>query len=118
MAHIDEIAPTYIGEDRIRLTLDPSTANPRAHQHVLVNVDYSMTLPEGLMLPLEVTVAGPSATSFTRRIERRRAPASVTFLPREGGTYLVRVAELGHNRWWGRIQVTVAGDTSIRRGEQ
>lgn len=117
MAHIDEIAPAYIGEDRIRLTLDEDLRHPRAHALVVVHVDYVETMPQSVVLPLEVTVTRPNGQFLLRRVERRRAPATVAFTPREGGAFLVRVAEIGHNRWWGRLRVDVAGDTSVRRGE-
>ncbi len=115
MAALDEIAPAYIGEDRIDLSLDPSIVTPSAFVPVLVNVSYARCAPEGVLLPLVFEAQGPSPESFVRRVFRRAAPNSVLFTPREGGPHLVTVREVAHNRWWGRLRLSVEGETLDRR---
>src|SRR5262245_17645476 len=107
---LDEISPSYIGEDRIVLTLSAATPIPRAFQAVEVQVDYSKTQPNFVELPLELTITPPSLNQFSRRIFRRNVPSTVAFTPKEGGPHLVRIAEVGHNKWWGRLVVNVLGE--------
>lgn len=107
---IEELSPETVGEDLITLTLDPLTLSPRAFSPVIVDVDYSRTLPDGVVLPLELVIQAPSASGYVRRVIRRLAPADITFTPREGGTHLVMLREMYHQRWMGRLRVPVAGD--------
>lgn len=107
---IEELAPETIGEDLITLTLNQLTLAPRAFSPVIVDVDYARTLPDGVVLPLELVIQAPSPSGYIRRIIRRLAPADITFTPREGGTHLVMLRELWHNRWLGKLRVPVAGD--------
>jgi hypothetical protein len=116
MSVVDEISPREIGEDRINLELSTDTLNPIVFAPVIVIVSFERCLPEGVVLPLEFTVTGPSGkATFQRRYFRRVRPAEVTFRPTEGGSHLVRVAELFHNRWWGGLVIDVAGDPLDRR---
>lgn len=110
MSLLDEICPSYVGEDRLRLTLADAHDPLIAFRPVLINVDYSRALPEGIMLPLELTVTAPSEVNSTRMLFRRFAPQQVAFTPREGGSFLVRVAELFHNKWWGTLVLDINGD--------
>lgn len=107
---IEEISPEFIGEDRIALSLDSSTLNPRAFHAVLINVDYGKCAPEGIVLPLELLIQAPSIGNIRRTIIRRTAPQSLSFIPKEGGIHGVLLRELGHNRWLGKLRVLVAGD--------
>jgi hypothetical protein len=107
---IDEISPRYYGEDRLRLTLTEQNQVLRAFAPVLVTVDYSAALPEGIVLPLEFTVTAPSEVNSTRMVFRRFAPNQLAFTPREGGVYLIRLAEMWHNMWWGRLVLEITGD--------
>lgn len=107
---LDELSPRYVGEDRISLTLD-STDTPQAGRALLLNVDYSATMPEGVVLPLILTIVPPSEDQEPEvRVFRRRAPTSIPITPREGGVHLVSLREAAHNRWWGRLRVTVSGE--------
>lgn len=115
MASLDEISPRYIGEDRIDLSLDPSITVPGAFAPLLVNVSYARCEPNGVMLPLIFEAQGPSAESYIRRVFSRAAPASLIFTPREGGPHLVVLREAAHNRWWGRLRLSVEGETLDRR---
>ncbi len=111
MSVVDEISPRYYGEDRIVLALHEDTASPIVFSPVIVTIDYSACLPQGIVRPLEFTLTGPSgAATFQRRYFRRFTPTEITFRPTEGGTHLVRIAELFHNRWFGALVIDVAGD--------
>jgi hypothetical protein len=109
MATIDELSPAYVRDKRINLTLDVG-ARPRANSSVLVSVSYARTLPEGVALPLVLEVQGPSHRSYVRRDYTRAAPGSVIFTPQEGGPFVVTLREVGHNRWWGSLNLTVEGE--------
>lgn len=119
MSLVDEISPRTMGENRIALALDADLAQEPAllvFQPIIVTVDYSACDPEGVVLPLEFTVTGPSGkATFLRKYFRRTVPAELTFTPTEGGTHLVRLAECFHNRWWGSLLIDVAGDALDRR---
>jgi hypothetical protein len=99
----------YRGEV-IRLTLSAKTGSPRAFSSVIVDVDFSGCLPNGIVLPLEVTVTAPSPAGFVRHYYRRAAPQSIIFRPSEGGRHLVRIAEAAHQKFYGVITIDVAGD--------
>ena len=43
-------------------------------------------------------------------------PSTITFVPKEGGRHLIRLAEAAHNLWWGRLELDVAGDVIDSRG--
>ena len=107
---LEELSPDYVGEARFSLTLSPTAPAPRAFSAVEIDVDYRRAAPQGVRGPFELTITSPSASGFVRKVLRRRAPTSVTFVPREGGSHLVRIAELGHNRWFGTVVVHVAGE--------
>jgi hypothetical protein len=107
---LDEISPRHYGEDRLRLTLTERNQVLRAFAPVLVTVDYSAALPEGIVLPLEFTVTAPSAVNSTRMVFRRFAPNELAFTPREGGSHLIRLAEMWHNMYWGKLVLEIAGD--------
>jgi len=107
---VDEISPRYYGEDRLRLTLASPNQILRAFHPVIVVIDYSAALPEGVVLPLEFTITAPSEVNSTRMVFRRFAPNELAFMPREGGVHLVRLAELWHNMWWGKLALEIAGD--------
>lgn len=103
------IEPAYIGEDRIKLSLDSTSTDPKAFDDVLINVDYAATLPAYVVPPLEFVVSPPSAINFQRKTYRR-VPKTLTFRPREGGEHLVMLRECWHNRWVGTLLVEVTGD--------
>jgi hypothetical protein len=110
---VDEIAPSYMGEARISIQLDPETSlTPRALEIVDVLVDVSATLPQGLVFPLEFTVISPSPSNYQRRYFRRLLPDVVSFRVFEGGIHTIRIAEVGHNRWFGELTFEVSGDVT------
>lgn len=108
--NIDELSPATIGEDKIVLTLDPSTPSPQVFKIVQIDIDYSSTLPAGVALPLDFIVQGPNQDSYKDRVFRRFKPTTLSFVPIEAGDHLVLLREQAHNRWIGRLIVTVAGD--------
>jgi hypothetical protein len=111
----DEWSPESYGQDLILLTLSPSQT-PRQFEIVLVGVDYSACLPAGIVLPLEFTISSESgAAVFQRKILRRFPPSQISFVPREGGAHLIRLAEAHHNRWWGSLQIDVLGERINQR---
>lgn len=109
--NIDELSPATIGEDKIVLTLDPSTDPATALKAVQVNVDYSKAdLDGGIALPLDMIIQGPTEESYIARTFRRFVPRTLSFIPLAAGTHLVLLREQAHNRWVGRLRVTVIGD--------
>lgn len=109
MSIVDEISPRELGEDRIDLQV--TTTAPMALNLVSVSVDYSRADPEGVVLPLLMIVVGPSGiVTRQQRFFQRFAPTTLTFRPIEGGRTLVTLAELYHNRWFGRLVFDVAGE--------
>ncbi len=116
MTLLDDLSPSYVGEDRLDVRLDASQETVRALQPTLFTVDYSRALPEGVMLPLVLEVQGPSAGSYQRRIYTR-VPKSVVVTFREGGAHLVILKEVAHNRWHGKLRVQVEGDALERPGD-
>lgn len=107
---LDEISPRNYGEDRLRLQLSAPNQVLRAFEPIILSVDYSRALPEGIVLPLEFAVTAPSDVNSVRKVYRRFAPTELTFTPREGGSHLIRISELWHNYWWGRLTLEIAGD--------
>lgn len=107
---LDEISPRYMGEDRIRLTLAETNQLLQVFTPIRIAVDLSRCLPQGVVLPLEFTVSPPSGATGSRTVYRRFAPSTLVFTPREGGSHLVRLAELDHNRWWGALVLDITGD--------
>jgi hypothetical protein len=109
---IDEICPTYVGEKRLVLSLASDSLSPRAFNPINVLVDYSACEPEGLVPPLELTIIAPTASNFQRARFLRTTPETISFRPREGGRHVVRFGEVGHNRWFGYIEIDVAGESA------
>jgi len=110
MQQLDEIAPLYVREKRLDLTLDQSITTVRAFAPVLVQISYERALPEGVTLPLVFELQGPSAQSYQRREYLRTAPASIIFTAREGGPHVATLREVAHNRWWGSLRLDVEGE--------
>lgn len=109
LANLDDISPTYLGEDRIVLTLAPGQA-PLAGRPLTLLADYAACEPYGISLPLELIVQGTAPEAYQRRVIAKSAPEALVVTPREGGPHSVVLREMGHNRWWGRISVSVGGD--------
>ena len=110
MPSLDDVCPSYVGDQRISLELAAWAGAPRAFAPVVISVDFTKATPGGVVMPLVFTVASPSSTAFIRRFVRRVLPSALSFTPREGGRHLVRLGELAHNHWWGSLLVIVEGD--------
>lgn len=106
----DELCPDYVGEQRITLNLTEPDETPRARTTVFVDVTYDGCDPEGVVLPLVLTVTTERGSSFERRVYRRVKPARIGFTPKEGGLHTIRIGEFAHNRWWGSLTIDVLGD--------
>jgi hypothetical protein len=115
MAVVDEVSPASYGEDRIVLSVVPGQT-PRQFEAVLIDVDYSACDPAGVVLPLEAIVTQESgASTFQRQTFDNLAPSQLAVVPREGGQMLVRLAEKHHNRWFGALEISVAGELVVKR---
>jgi hypothetical protein len=121
MATVDDICPSYVGAKRIKL-LRASTETARAFTAIDLDVSIDATADTdgvlarvGLVLPLELTVTSPSAENFYRHVYRRFLPTSVTFVPHEGGRHRVVLREVFHNRFFGAIDIDIAGETTDPR---
>lgn len=116
MALIDEISPTYIGDDRFVLSLSDPAAAILAFVPFQVDVNYDAAEPEGLVLPLELVFQAPSGKIIQRTVFSRSAPSSLLLVPRSRGQHFVLLHEMFHNRWQGRLLVNVQGE-DLNNGE-
>lgn len=107
---LDELAPDYLQDARIRLTPSDPISRPQARKPTTILVDAAACLPQGLMLPIEILVTGPSKKSFIRKVDSRFVRTSFTFTPREGGRFTIVLREVAHNLWWGTLDLDVSGD--------
>ncbi len=126
---IDEISPLFIKTKRLVLKLNDPLTPVRAFNTVVIDVDYSAADEiGGIQMPIELMVGGPSDTSFVREvfgdepggISQRDPPTSVAFTPKEGGSFLVMIREVGHNKLFGTLRVDVQGtinDPSVAQGQ-
>lgn len=113
MSRIDFMSPLYIGEDKVRVTVDPSTDPPTAGKPVTLNFDYTdADEAGGLVLPLVLTVQPPGVegVGYVTHTFTRHRPSSYTFTARDAGTYFILLKESAHNRWQGRLLMEVAGE--------
>lgn len=106
----DELCPEYVGEKRLVLNRSDPAATLRARTPIALTVNYDACKPEGVVLPLVLTITTEQGTSFDRQVFRRSIPSEITFIPREGGTHTVRLSEFAHNRWFGTLTLAVLGD--------
>lgn len=113
MSQIDEISPDYVGAASIKLapaTNDPARAFNPVDITVAIHSNAAMAKQVKLSPPLEMTVTAPSPGGFMRHVFYKTVPSSITFTPREGGQHLVRLSEVGHNRWHSELVVDVQGE--------
>jgi hypothetical protein len=108
---LNELAPDYLQQKIIGVSPANPLESPEARKPTTLVIDASGTLPNGLMLPIEVLVTGPSDRSFERKVFTRSIPSSFTFTPKEGGRFTVVVREVAHNLWWGSTELAVAGQS-------
>lgn len=107
LANLDEISARYVGEEKFTLTV--GVERPVAGAPVVVDIDYGSDA-RGIELPLEFIARGTADESYVRQTFGKFVPPSVVFTPIEGGRHTVMVRELGHNRWWGKLEIDVAGE--------
>lgn len=111
---IDTLAPSTVRAQNITLAL-ASQAAPTAFRAIDVAVaPTGDALTSGLSLPLELSVTSPSSSRtgnvIYTHVFRRAVPSIVTFMPKEGGTFIIRLRELQHMKWWGSLTLVVQGD--------
>ena len=111
MTTVDILSPAYVGEDRITIELNKATQNPRVRDALVIDIDYTATMPEGTTPPIEIVYkSAVDPDAYGRVVYRSRLPTSFSFSPLSAGNYLIRLRELGHNRWQGRLEIDVSGD--------
>lgn len=113
-ATLDILSPTYVKADKIALSLAPDSEPLLPYVPITILVEYSAADPIGVSLPL-IFVVQPSGTGgepggYKRVVYSNTHPASLTFTVPGAGAYLVTLTELFHNRWQGRLTITVEGD--------
>lgn len=108
---LEELAPAGLRAPKIALALVDPRDVPRAFTPVLITVSYAGLAGDGgAVLPLELLVKGPSLASLRQHVFRRVLPSQITIQPREGGSFLVLLREVGHNQHYGQLVVEVEGD--------
>jgi hypothetical protein len=129
-ALIDTLSPDYLGADRFTLAVNAACQQVRAGRIVLLDVDYrdnntpherpTVTSDEARRrqsLPLDLIIQpcfgdGGAQNGYYAKAYTRAAPAQVVWRPTLAGVYLIVLRERYHNRWQGRLTVTVGGDTT------
>lgn len=116
MSRLDEISPEFMGEDRIRLAVDP-TSRLETGARVSVLIDYGSVGPTGVTPPIIATAspAGEDGFGAQRQEFEDRRPTVFTFVARVAGQWLVVVRESAHNRWQGRLLVDIVGEEVERQ---
>lgn len=121
MSTLDELAPitgdNAAGAERFTLSLSEPTEPVRAFQAFNVSVDYGGADPVGVILPLVLTIVGPSASSFRRRVYELTAPTTLPITLEEGGEHVLRLFEPFGNRSFGALTVTAQGETADVSGQ-
>jgi len=111
----DILSPDYVGEDRITVSVDEASRPLMAYKPVTLNLDYADTGDEGAVVPIELIVqpksgAGGTEGGYVNKVFRSTPPTTFTFAPQGAGDYLIVIREVAHNRWQGRLIITVGGD--------
>lgn len=112
-SRIDTLSPSYMGEDRIVITLDDATNPPRSDRAIIAHFDYGEADEAGgvvLPLILEIQPGFGNGDGYVKRVYRTRVPSTYTFRVSSPGDYLIVLRESGHNRWQGQLTFTVVGD--------
>lgn len=115
---LDVISPLYIGQDKIVISVDPSSQPLLTSSLITLNFDYSATAPGGVVKPLKLQVQ-PSFGNGEGYFEVTFdlfTPDSYTFQAGGAGDYLAVIKEIGHNSWQGRLLFTVKGDPFTQVG--
>jgi hypothetical protein len=109
------LSPAHVGSDKISLALAPDSEPLLPWVPIIVNVSYASVPSAGVSLPMVFTIQpgddiGGEARGYQRTTYRKHVPDSLTFRVPAAGLYLVTLKELFHNRWQGRLVITVEGD--------
>lgn len=109
---IDIISPDTIGEDKIGITVDPSSQPLLVGRTITLHFDYSAAQPMGVKRPLKLQVqpAFGSGVGYFELEFMRVIPRSYAFTLQSAGVWLVLLRETGHNFWQGRLLLDVGGD--------
>lgn len=115
VATLDILSPVFVGEDRITLTVNENSKPLLSFKIITINVNYDLAGEEGISLPLEFILqpgfgGGGEANGYQQKIFRRTAPETISFTVPSAGQYLLLLREIHHNRWQGRLIMTVEGD--------
>lgn len=114
-AIIDLVSPITLGSKLLKIEVDESS-QPLLNNHpIKVNFNYDDADDVGgVILPLILTIQAAEflgeAGGYRRKFFKRSTPASYTFTVPSSGEYLVTLREFAHNRYQGRLQITVGGD--------
>lgn len=116
-ALLETLSPDYIGEDRITIGVNSLSQPVRAGKVVILDIDYTAAGIEGISLPLDLLVQpafgdGGEVGGFVWKSFTRSKPYQIVWRPTLAGQYLVLLRERYHNKWQGRLLVTVGGDTT------
>lgn len=113
MSRIDDISPRFVGEDRITVTLDPTSDPPFVERPITVNFDYSAADVDGGVVPPLTVKVRPTFGDGTGAIDKTFSgprPSSFTFRLFGAGRHLIVIKESAHNRWQGRLEIDVQGE--------
>lgn len=113
-AIIDTISPDFMAAKRITVSVNKDCEPLMAFKRIVIDIDYTATEPEGVVLPLELIVqpgfgGGGPANGYRRKVFKYTAPESYTFTVPSSGDYLILVREIFHNKWQGSTVITVGG---------
>lgn len=106
----DELSAHWVGAEALKLSLVDPLSPLRANVPIDLAVDYSGAGEEGVTLPLEQLVVGPSPESFRRHVHRRQTPSIITFTPPQGGRHIVTLRQIGGDKLFGKLAVEVEGE--------
>lgn len=105
----DELSAPWVGAEALKLSLVDPLSPLRANVAIDLEVDYSAS-EEGVTLPLEQLVVGPSSESFRRHVHQRQQPSIITFTPPQGGRHIVTLRQIGGDKLFGKLAVEVEGE--------
>jgi len=114
---IDLLSPENVGEEKIMILLR-NDVTLRAYQSITVDFNYDDVETAGLIPPLEFIVQptfglGGESSGYLYKQFTKDAPNEFTFTVPSAGIYLVVLREAWHNRYWGRLEITVEGDPLV-----
>lgn len=109
---LDLISPTNVGSDQISITLEEGVS-PVQNKAFTIFFDYSQAQDlGGLVLPIELIVQplNLDLDAYFKKVFRRSFPSSFSFSLPGAGDYLIVMRECFHNKFQGRLVITLSGD--------